>query len=321
MIYGRFLAAALLLIGAEVLHAQTPAVPLDPSRTSQSLRPDVTAQPLLREAKADQSLAAENNFMPETPGDSDLGQQLILKRSDRYKAFGVTLDSAEFFTNNVANVHKGAQSDWFYVGGANLSWQPKITNRLYGDASVGEHWFRYGRYDSLDYEDGEAGAGVILLMPELWNTIWHLHYYYERITQGIDNTPIYESHNVRFGGQRTVIINRHHSINLALQASWALSATPETLQRHEYSFAAGWNYKILHNLFFNTSYRLTYYDYFNLDGRHDWYNNFALALVYRPYEWMELAASWNYTLNRSNKDLFTYDTMLTGPSLALKMKF
>lgn len=294
----------------------------DPSRASQAVRPDVTAEPLIRdEPPGPRGLADENNFAIPTPGDSDIGQQLILKREERRQPFFVALDSASFFTDNAANVSAGAKSDWFYVGGITAGWQPRLTNRLYFDAYVAQHWFRYSEFSVLNYEEGEASVGAILVMPELWNTLWHLHYYYERITQGLDETPIYQTHTLRAGVQKTILVDRLNSINLAAMAALSMEASPKELRRHEYSFYAAWNLRLFRQLFLTSSYRLGYYDYFNLDDRADWYHNFGVALSYRPKDWLELAVSWNYSLNRSNYDVFSYDSQLVGPAVSLKAKF
>jgi hypothetical protein len=69
------------------------------------------------------------------------------------------------------------------------------------------------------------------------------------------------------------------------------------------------------------SYRLVYYDYFNLEGRQDWYQNAGLALTYKPKEWLELGLSYNYTVNRSNYDAFSFNSQLAGPSLAARIRF
>lgn len=312
--------AALMLVIPFIAQGQTLN---DPSRLSQSIRPDLAAQPLLRESNglARGTLAEENVFAPHTPGDDDIGLQLVLKRQDSQEPFSASLDSAEYYTDNAANVNKGAEQDWFYVGGINLGYQPRLTGTLYFDASVNQHWYRYDKLSQLDYEDGTAAVGLIKLMPEWWNTLWHLHYYYERITQGIDNSAIYQTHNLRFGVQKTAFIDRLNSINLALMANLAFDTSPETLKRNEYSALTGWNFKISPKTVFTISYRLAYYDYSNLDGRTDWNHNFGATISYRPTSWCELAATYGYTLNRSNQEVFRYDAQLAGPSIGLKMKF
>lgn len=304
--------------------AQTPVPAFDPSRAAAAtLREDARAQSRLQGpiAQPQSILAEENAFAPESPADADIGQQLILKRNERQRDFGLYLNSAMFYTDNAAQVSAGAKEDWFFAGGATFTWQPRIARRFYFDSFVSENWYRYDKFNILDYEALEGSAGVIVLMPEIWNTLWHVHYYYERITQGIDETPIYQTHNIRAGVQKALPIDHHNSINLSLLASLSLDATPRELQRHEYSAAVGWNYKVTHRWLLNLSYRVLYYDYFNLEGRQDWNHNFAAALIFRPWEWMDLVASWNYTLNRSNKPAFDYDTQLAGPALSIKARF
>lgn len=296
---------------------------IDPSRLSQGIRPDIAAQPLLRDSNGlvRGTLAEENVFAPHTTGDDDIGLQLILKRQDRQEPFSASIDSAEYYTDNAANLNKGAQQDWFYVGGINLGYQPRLAGTLYFDTSVNQHWYRYDQLNRLDYEDGTAAVGFIKLMPKWWNTLWHAHYFYERITQGIDNSPIYQTHNLRVGVQKTAFIDRLNSLNLSLMANLAFDTTPDTLKRNEYSALTGWNFKISPKTVFTLSYRLAYYDYSNLDGRQDWYHNFGATVVYRPTSWCELAATYGYTLNRSNHEVFSYDSQLAGPSVGLKMKF
>lgn len=324
MKFPRLLSLVFLAAAASPLLAQSPPPTFDPSRAAaNTLRGDAIALPALRDqhTRIGDVLTDENLFAPESPGDEDIGQQLILKRNEKTQAFAVLLDSGLYFTDNAAQVHRGAKEDWFYAGGGAISWQPRITKRIYGNVSVAEHWYRYNQYGVLDYESGEAAAGIIVLMPEIWNTIWNFNYYYQRITQGIDNDAVYQTHNVNAGVQKSVIFDRKNSLNLGLLASIALDASPGELKRNEYSGLIGWNYKIKHSMQLSLSYRLLCYDYANFDGRRDWSNNFGVAFVYRPWEWMELAASWNYTLNASNKEAFSYDAQLAGPAVSARMKF
>jgi hypothetical protein len=233
----------------------------------------------------------------------------------------VWLDSSVFWTDNAANVSAGEIDDWFYVGGVNASWQQRIKGRFYGDVYLGQHWYAYDELSELDYENGEASAGLLVLAPELANSIFHLHYYYQRITQGLDESPIYETHNIRVGGQKTFLIDRLNSVNLSLMSSFSLDADPNVLRRHEHSLHLGYNFKITRELLLSLSYRLVYYDYFNLQDREDWYQNFGAYVTWRPKKYMELSAGYNFTLNKSNLEAFEYESQLAGPSIVLKYQF
>jgi hypothetical protein len=320
----RILSLILLALPATSIFAQTPPPRFDPSRAAaNTIQRDATAQSILRDQqeKVSNILEDENSFAPQSPGDDDIGQQLILKRNEKSEAFSVVLDSGYFFTDNAAQTNRGARSDSFFVGGGSVTWQPRITNRIYGNISIAQHWYRYNKYDVLNYESGDVDAGIILLMPEIWNTLWFINYSYQRITQGIDNDAIYDTNNINLGVQKTVLFDRKNSLNLGLLASISLDASPSELQRNEYSAAIGWNYKIKRTMILSLNYQLLCYDYQNFDGRVDWSNNFGASFTYRPKEWLELAASWNYTLNESNKEAFSYNVQLAGPAVSVRMKF
>lgn len=316
----RFLASLLPFALASSLAAQTV---VDPARAATGTPTDAANQALIREqAEATSAgLDTENEYTPASPGDSDIGHQLILKRNEKNQPFTAWLDSGYFWTDNAANVNAGAIDDWFYVGGVNLAWQQRLSGRFYGDVYFGQHFYRYDELGELDYENGEFSAGLLVIAPELANSVFHLHYYYQRITQGLDESPIYEAHNVRVGAQKTFLINRLNSVNLSLLSSFALETDPEVLRRHEHSMYVGYNFKVTREWLLSLSYRLMYYDYFRLEDREDWYQNFGAALVWRPSKNVELSASYNFTLNESNYEVFDYESSLAGPSLALKLKF
>ena len=296
---------------------------IDPARAAAATQTDAATQGLLRDQQSASAggLDMEAAFAPMSPGDEDIGQQLILKRNEKSYPFAAWLDSSLFWTDNAANVNQGNIEDWFYVGGVNLAWQQRLGGRFYGDVYAGQHWFRYDELSELDYESGEASLGTLVVLPELANAIFHLHYYYQRITQDIGDDPIYETHNLRAGIQKTFLIDRLSSINVNLQSSFALETDPDILRRHEHSLLLGYNFKIKRDLIFTFSYRLAYYDYFNLEDRHDWYHNFGAALTWRPKEYLEFSAGYNFTLNESNYDVFSYESHLAGPTVAAKVKF
>ncbi len=295
---------------------------VDPSRTATAIDAAAGNRTVLQSANKISSdlLQEENAFAPASPGDSDLGQQLILKRNEKVQPFRFSLDSSEFWTDNAANARTGKKQDWFYSGGASFSYQPRLGKRFFFDSSLGEHWYRYSKLNELDFESGEASAGLIVIMPELANSVLYANYYYERITQGLGDSPIYTTQNIRVGAQKTFLIDRLQSANLGLMASFALDSDPVALRRHEYSVNTGYNYKIMRDLILSVSYRAAFYDYFKA-ARQDWYHSFGVVLSYQPREWLELAASYNYTLNRSSLSQFSYDSQLAGPSVSLKVRF
>jgi hypothetical protein len=309
------------LLTPQLLPAQT--LP-DPVRASENLPSTPTLSPAAEDSTSTSrraSLEDENQFAPDTPGDHDIGQQLILKRNEQIESFRVWLNSSAFWTSNVGNTYANELDDWFLTATAGAGWQPRISRRIFGDVYVSQNWYLYDEFDILDYQLGEAAAGVLMVMPELGNSLLHLHYIFQRVTAEIDDDAFYQSHLIRAGIQKTFLINRLNSVNIGGMASFALDTDPSVLQRHEYTALLGYNFKITRALIFNLNYRVTYYDYFNLFGRHDWYQNFGASLTWSPYKYLDLVASYNFALNRSNEGVFDYDTHLAGPSISLRFKF
>ncbi|WP_166443054.1 TonB-dependent receptor [Phragmitibacter flavus] len=294
---------------------------LDPSRAASNT--SSTVAPQVRESSTEPlaELEEDNTFAPISPGDNDIGQQLILKRQEKARSFSAWVDSSMFWTDNAANVDIGKFDDWFYNGGVNLAWQKRLHSRFYADAYIGQHWYLYDEFDVLDYQVGDATLGTLIILPELANTILHAHYQYQRITQNIDDDAIYETHNLRIGAQKTFLIDRLNSFNTNILAVFALDTDPDLLQRHEYAAQAAYSFKITRRLIFTLAGRVAYYDYFNLDGRQDWFQTYSASLTWRPKEYLELSAHYNYAINRSSRDVFDYETQIAGPSIALKFRF
>lgn len=319
----RVLCIAAIALG----HLCTPSLQgqtfLDPARASAAvpIAPSNQRELQSAESTATSGLGEDVNYAPATPGDDDLGQQLLLRRNDKVQPFRAWLDTAGYWTDNAANVNEGRIEDWFLTGGVNLAWQQRLHGRFYGDVYAGQRIYRYDELDALDYEDGQVSAGFLVLLPEVMNSVFHVHYGYQRITQDIDNDPIYQAHTLRAGLQKTFLINRLNSIYVNATAALALDTEPDILARHEYSTSLGYNLKITRELAFSLSYRVSYFDYYNLEGREDWYHNWGAGLTWQPYNFLELTASYNFGLNRSNLEVFEYEAQLAGPSLSLKVKF
>jgi hypothetical protein len=296
---------------------------IDPSRTTTAVDQTGGNNPVLKAKKPEQVTLRDEleNFAPASPGDNDLGQQLILRRKEHNNPWHVSVDSSYFWTDNAANVNRAKVDDWFFAGGVNIGYQPRIGKRVFLDLNVGQHWFQYNKVSELDFQSGEASAGLIMVMPELANTVFYVNYYYQRLTRDLSEEPIFNNHSIRVGAQKTFLINRLNSFNLGAQASFALNSEPVELTRNEYSFNAGYSFKIMRGLFLNASYRISYFDYYEFEGRKDWWQSASVSLTYQPKTWLEISASYNYTFNDSNLTVFDYQTQLAGPAVALKMKF
>ncbi|MBL9116131.1 MAG: hypothetical protein JNJ83_14080 [Verrucomicrobiaceae bacterium] len=289
----------------------------------EGLRADDAAASLLSSDTKDDLTGLDNLGVeaPSSAADDDIGLQLILRKHEKSRHFRATAHTSGFWTSNAANVNAGAVEDYFMVGGVNLAWQQRLKGRFIGDVQAGLSSFRYDKLDILNYEYWEGTAGLIIQMPELWDTLLYVQYGYQRITQDLDSDALYESHSARLGAYRAFTINRLNSIHVSLQSQLSFAAEPEFLQRHEHWAQLGYSLRLSRTLALLTTYRTVFYDYFNFEGRQDWYHNAGVALNWRPKEWLEMSAGYNFTFNSSNVDVFDYETHLAGPSIALRVRF
>ena len=85
--------------------------------------------------------AAEGGHVVAAPGDTDLGEQLILKRVEAYQPFTISAGVPFYWTSNVALTRSGERSDFVVAPAAAAFYEPRITNTLYGLIDVREQLF------------------------------------------------------------------------------------------------------------------------------------------------------------------------------------
>jgi hypothetical protein len=121
---------------------------------------------------------------PSSPGDADLGEQVLLKRQDKATPFSAFANLSGFYTNNAALTNAARVDDFFFVGEVGVSYQPRFTAELLGEITVREADFRYARYDALDFESLNAGAGLTYTPHYLGGIALSARYNYNRLTDG-----------------------------------------------------------------------------------------------------------------------------------------
>ena len=56
-------------------------------------------------------------------------------------------------------------------------------------------------------------------------------------------------------------------------------------------------------------------------GRRDSENTFTLSLQYSLSDWLAIIASTCFTINRSNEEAFSYDSLVGGVGLGVNIRF
>jgi Putative beta-barrel porin 2 len=310
------LGAGLCVLWPALLAAQQ----IDPSRLGEATRP--LSVPSLRDSRdfGGLGLEDENPFAPDSPGDDDIGQQMILRESPRDRWFSAQADAFLYWTDNPANLSEGGDDDFFWGGRVSVTAQPRLGRRLYGDVMVGQQIYRYDRYDFLDYEYFEASAGLIYLEPKLMDSILYVQGYFNRMTTDDFGEDIVNSFSIRAGIQKAVVFDRKNSVHVNLMGDWDVHTDDDLLDRFEYTADLGYNYKIMRDLVFGASYRFTWYDYRDID-REDALSLLGVNLVWSPRKWLDVYVSGSYSFNESNLDVFDYEAATVGGGLGVRLRF
>ncbi len=127
---------------------------------------------------------AEGGNVATAPGDADLGEQQILKRTDEYQPFTISAGAPFYWTSNVALTRSGEQSDFVVAPAAAAFYEPRITNTLYGLIDVREQLFYYDRFDDFNFGSFDVEVGLRYLVPQWHNLLLRLEYDYNRLTDG-----------------------------------------------------------------------------------------------------------------------------------------
>jgi hypothetical protein len=269
----------------------------DPSRLGYAARP-LSVPSLLDDAASRSpdrlSLEDENPFAPASPGDEDIGQQLILKEAPKDRWLGAQADTFLYWTDNPANLSNGGDDDFFWGGRVSLSAQPRLAPNVYADLLVSQYIYLYDRYDFLDYEYLEVSAGLIKVQPRLWDSIIFVQGLYSRMTTDTFGEDILNSFSLRAGVQKTFLFDRKNSLHVNVMGDWDVDTDEAALDRFEYIVDVAYTYKIMRNLLLSASYRLTWFDYQEVD-RSDVLNLLGLSLTWSPRKWIDvyLAAAYD----------------------------
>lgn len=292
---------------------------IDASRRTEGAMVKPATTVLRSDATMDQSpIDSFTGFAPESAGDSDIGQQMILHQREKISNFTFNADAYLFWTDNAAHVPRGEVDDVFWGWRAELSWFPRIHGNLFGGVSLAQDWVRYNAFEGLNFETMEVTPGLSYVVPQLRNTTFFVQYQYQRLTQDFDE--LMNRHAARFGVHKTWLINRRNAIDTMLLGSWDIDNDVDQLKRNEYSADIAWHFKLTQSLRMALQYRYTFFDYAEF-GREDSLHLVGLNFEWSIRKWLVLYAYASYAFNDSNYSVYDYQAGSTGGGIGLRAKF
>lgn len=281
---------------------------------AQRFRSDEASQAEARERLA----PAFGDEIPSTPGDPDLGQQVLLKKREKITPFNVFANVSGYFTNNAALTDVNMVHDYFMVAEAGASYQRQIVKDLYGEVTIRQAVFRYSEFNELDFDSMNVGAGLTYVLRPIWGVAATARYNYNRLTDGADHDEFFTNQTLTLGLQKTFEFSKAHYFYVGYSSVFGWS-DPVAPQRDEYGIFAGYRANLTRSISAEFYYRGAYFDYVN--DRGDWNHTLAFSVKWEPVPWASLSASASLGFNDSNRDVFDYSVFNGGVGLAGMLNF
>jgi len=257
----------------------------------------------------------EEEELPST--DESFGKQQILKTQEKVRDFVLSGDASLFYTSNVALASRDEVGDGFFVGGAALSWTPRVNNELQVLMGARASIFRYFNTSDLDFQSVGAGVGAIWTPRNMWGIGLIARYDF---TELIDrhSDELLEDHEFSLIARKILVLGRSHALSFDLIASVGIS-DPFAEQRDQIGFAIGYHLQLARNLAADFGYRNSGYFYNN--GRSDLNQVFSLALRYYLTSWAAVEGFMSGAINNSNRSAFDYEVFTSGGGVGLTIRF
>ncbi len=312
----RFVVAATLASTALHLSSQRVFAQADQSRIEQSQRFRTSVQPS-DEAHNQSEIVGEP--APDSPGDNDLGEQVILKRQEKPNPFTVFGEVSGFDTTNAALTKHNEKNDGFLFSQVGFSYQPRINRDLSADFTIRQAVFRYATFSQLDFESLNIGTGLTYVDESLWNVAFSARYNFNLLTDAVSYKDFFEDHTLTLGALKTFSLSKAHFLYAGFSGvlGWSI---PSASERDEVGPYFGYHSALTRNLTLDLFYRIAWFHY-NFGNREDLNQTLAAALQYNFTPWLSINASLSSGFNNSNHSQLDYTTLNSGGGLSVSYKF
>lgn len=258
---------------------------------------------------------------PESPGDADLGEQVVFEDAARYDPLEISLRGLGLFTSN-AGLTDGDELDDFYTySELSIRYIPQITDTVFGNFASSYGRYLYGDNSSLDFDTLETSAGLMAVLPELHKLVVWTNYNYTRLSDGDDGQDeLLHDHSVEVGLYYPVPIGEKHFVFGSYLSAFSLAGNPENLRRHEHGFTLGYAFSPVEGVEISAYYQVFLYDFLE-DGRQDLLHDLGLGLQRHVTRNIDVGLQVSYTLNDSNTSGGDYAVGELGGLLNVSIRF
>ncbi len=283
------------------------------------------SQILAQPASAGSARTADGVALPndateaDRQADADLGEQWVLKNSERPRPFSFFTDLSAFYTSNVALAHGREFGDSFLVATVGGSYSRALHGPLTLNLSVAETFFRYNRFSEFDFDSLNAAIGVSMPCHRLWDANLNLQYSFSRLTQDFTFDQIFSGHSLLLSATKVVQLSTADSISFGVASGFNL-AQPSSLQRADVSSFIGYDLALSRSLTVYANYRASFFGY-PQSGRCDFNQALSSGLRFQLNRWFSLSATVSGVLNESSRTAFDYHAFNLGGGLGGTIRF
>ena len=257
----RFLRAILLVAACAAAiapsHAQSPAAGQAVNRAD-LLRYDPTQSGIPSQG----ATATEGNYAPESPNDTDLGEQAILKRQESATNPSPPRWGCRSFTRpNVALSNTNEQGDVIFAPAIGLSYAPRITPTLFLNFGVGFQEFYYDKFAALDFGSLDVGAGVTYFVPKLHDLSLRAGYAYNRLMTKNSFDEFFSSHGLNFNADLPFALRSTQQLSVGADAFVNLIQQPSARGRSDFDVYVAYTVNLTRSVTLNADGRFGVRDY------------------------------------------------------------
>ncbi len=264
--------------------------------------------------------AAGHAHAPATPGDSELGDQVMLIPSGSYRPLTLLTQASGQWTSNAALTDTGELEDFYVQAEIGAAYVPRLTGNLYGEISAGYEFYRYTDHSRLDFDSLEARTGLIHVFRELGDLSAWARYNYNRLTSGRGHDELFTDHGIEIGFFKPLPIAARHSAYFSYISEFSLDANPGYSQYDRHSAILGYEWLTTDKLSLDSFYEGSFLSYHER-GRDDFAQHFGLSLSYDITRTLSISIGGTYTINDSDIAGADYEAGTLGGTLGLKLKY
>ena len=262
----------------------------------------------------------DQNYAVESPNDTDLGEQAILKRVEKYQPFYFETGVPIYYTSNVALVDRGRVSDVIIAPVVGLTYSPRFQKTLYGEFTLRQQFFYYQDFSSFNFASFDAIAGLVYYVPSAHNLALRANIDYNRLT-GTDNFDDFFSNvGLVLSAEVPFAIGRAQQISIGANANVSLYATPDPPQRSDFGVYVGYAANLTRRLTVSAAGQIVVRPYHH-GGRTDVSEIISGSANYRILDWFTVSAIASFVANQSNQDVFDYEVGNAGGGITFSWRF